>query len=153
MAKKQPIANWTGYQNTVRLLSSTILCLVFKVFSGIWFLVVNCIFLNNLTIFWQASKTTTAFLHQVLERVQSTSHLKMETRIAVLERARIDLQRLGSIEPRLSDPSAFAEIYIHCQSLILKCLASKFLSIFLDFRDENISWDSPKLCHYFFILP
>ena len=78
---------------------------------------------------FQASKTTTAFLHQVLERVRSTSHLKMEARIAVLERARVDLNRLGSIEPSLSDPSAFAEIYIHCQSLILKCLASKFVLI------------------------
>ena len=73
----------------------------------------------------QASKTTTAFLHQVLERVRSSSHLKMEARIAVLERARVDLNRLGSIEPSLSDPSAFAEIYIHGQSLMLKCLASK----------------------------
>ncbi len=63
----------------------------------------------------------------MLDRVKGMAHLKMEARIAVLEQARTDLKRLGSIEPALSDAAMFAEIYIQCQSLVLKCLASKYI--------------------------
>ncbi len=62
----------------------------------------------------------------MLDRVKGMAHLKMEARIAVLEQARIDLKRLGSIEPALSDAATFAETYIQCQSLVLKCLASEY---------------------------
>ena len=50
--------------------------------------------------------------------------MKLEARIANLDRAQNDLKRLGSIDPAIADSAAFAELYIHAQSLILKCLAS-----------------------------
>jgi integrator complex subunit 4 len=71
---------------------------------------------------------TERFYRQSLTAVADSEHLSMANRITLLERAGVDLRRLGSIEPAMSDASLFASLYLQCQTLLLKCLAARFWS-------------------------
>lgn len=55
---------------------------------------------------------------------QIMANLKNDLKI--LNRACTDLQKLSSIEPSLSDAAIFAQTWIKCQMLMLKCLSPKF---------------------------
>ncbi len=72
-------------------------------------------------------KTNTGrFLTQTLGRVRDAEHLGMANRIKVLTRAAGDLERIGSIDPALAGPAKFAHLYLSCQRLFLKTLATRF---------------------------
>ena len=71
---------------------------------------------------------TEAFYKETLARVANSEHLSMSNRIAMLNRARLDLKRLGSIDPGMNDASLFASLYLQAQMILLKCLATKFWS-------------------------
>ncbi len=75
----------------------------------------------------KANRTNTVkFYERTLTRVSDSEHLSMASRIGLLERAGADLARLGSIEPSMADQAAFASMYLQCQTLLLKCLATRF---------------------------
>ena len=63
---------------------------------------------------------TGAFYKETLARVANSEHLSMANRIAMLNRARLDLKRLGSIDPGMNDASLFASLYLQAQMVLLK---------------------------------
>ena len=67
---------------------------------------------------------TDAFYQATLARVANSEHLSMANRIAMLNRARLDLKRLGSIEPAMRDASLFGSLYLQAQMILLKVFNS-----------------------------
>ena len=68
---------------------------------------------------------TEAFYKETLARVANSEHLSMSNRIAMLNRARLDLKRLGSIDPGMNDASLFASLYLQAQMILLKVMYYK----------------------------
>ena len=69
---------------------------------------------------------TAVFLEQTLSRVRSSDRLPLLNRIKLLTRAAGDLRRLGDIDPAVSDAAKFSQLYVECQALFAKTLATKF---------------------------
>ena len=72
---------------------------------------------------------TEAFYRETLARVANSEHLSMSNRIAMLNRARLDLKRLGSIDPGMNDASLFASLYLQAQMILLKVQYSQNLNM------------------------
>lgn len=70
--------------------------------------------------------STEIFLHKVVSQVMDSEHMSMSNRIKLLTRACSDLKRLGSFEPSVAHRAKFLHLYVECQALILKCLATRF---------------------------
>ena len=68
---------------------------------------------------------TAKFAKQIVSNVSSAATLKTEAKVKVLSRSCQDLEKLASIEPSLGDAAIFAQTYIKCQILMLKCLSGK----------------------------
>ncbi|XP_059099010.1 integrator complex subunit 4-like [Tigriopus californicus] len=74
----------------------------------------------------QTKGNTEIFLHKVASQVTDSEHMNMPNRIKLLSRACSDLKRLGSFEPSVAHRAKFLHLYVECQVLILKCLATRF---------------------------
>ena len=69
------------------------------------------------------TSNTAKFAKQIMSNVSSSASLKNEAKLKVLSRSCQDLEKLASIEPSLGDAAIFAQTYIKCQILMLKCLS------------------------------
>ena len=82
---------------------------------------------------------TAKFAKQIVSNVSSAATLKTEAKVKVLSRSCQDLEKLASIEPSLGDAAIFAQTYIKCQILMLKCLSGENHAIFIQFVNSFIA--------------
>ena len=78
------------------------------------------------------------FAKQIVSNVSSAATLKTEAKVKVLSRSCQDLEKLASIEPSLGDAAIFAQTYIKCQILMLKCLSGENHDIFIQFVNSSL---------------
>ena len=74
---------------------------------------------------FETTTNTAKFAKQIVSNVSSAATLKTEAKVKVLSRSCQDLEKLASIEPSLGDAAIFAQTYIKCQILMLKCLSGE----------------------------
>ena len=82
---------------------------------------------------------TAKFAKQIVSNVSSAATLKTEAKVKVLSRSCQDLEKLASIELSLGDAAIFAQTYIKCQILMLKCLSGENHAIFIQFVNSFIA--------------
>eukprot|EP00095_Tigriopus_kingsejongensis_P008319 snap_masked-scaffold871_size86487-processed-gene-0.15 protein:Tk08319 transcript:snap_masked-scaffold871_size86487-processed-gene-0.15-mRNA-1 annotation:"integrator complex subunit 4" len=83
---------------------------------------------------------TEAFLRKIVSQVMDSDHMSMSNRIKVLNRACSDLKRLGSFEPSVAHRAQFLHLYVECQALMLRCLATRFWtqSLILSQQEKSV---------------
>ena len=87
---------------------------------------------------FETTTNTAKFAKQIVSNVSSAATLKTEAKVKVLSRSCQDLEKLASIEPSLGDAAIFAQTYIKCQILMLKCLSGENHAIFIQFVNSFI---------------
>ena len=88
---------------------------------------------------FETTTNTAKFAKQIVSNVSSAATLKTEAKVKVLSRSCQDLEKLASIEPSLGDAAIFAQTYIKCQILMLKCLSGENHAIFIQFVNNFIA--------------
>ena len=88
---------------------------------------------------FETTTNTAKFAKQIVSNVSSAATLKTEAKVKVLSRSCQDLEKLASIEPSLGDAAIFAQTYIKCQILMLKCLSGENYAIFIQFVNSFIA--------------
>ena len=88
---------------------------------------------------FETTNNTAKFAKQIVSNVSSAATLKTEAKVKVLSRSCQDLEKLASIEPSLGDAAIFAQTYIKCQILMLKCLSGENYAIFIQFVNSFIA--------------